>query len=270
MKKKITKTDWQKIGEKTKEITKLYSELSRLMSNKLPKTYYYQKFDSASNSFGKLKSHLDDLVCRDIPDQDATKIFYGNQQYTSVIAESLHLIESNKERCRVILAQETRDANDIADFLISLHLVLELSLNGFFRDIIVNNLQKTVDKAKIVENLDKISFIDKSILFIYMEKYNFEENPYKADEYHSIIGKLKDFAGIRNILMHGSMIGSFLDDYSNKTIATNILTHQQLSKQIKKYKDIMEGMEFYLNHLKNCRSNKQDLKNMFLDTNFLS
>lgn len=187
----------------------------------------------------------------------------------NVITESLHLLDSNKIKCREILGKNSRSANDIADFLISLHLVLELSLNAFYRDIIVNNLQKKIDKAKIVENLDKISFIDKTILFVYMEKYDFNNEIYKADEQHSIIGYLKDFANTRNLLMHGGMIGSFLDNYSNIAPAVNILTQLHMDSQIQKYKDIMKGMEFYLDHLKYCASNKETLKNRFLDITFL-
>ncbi|MFW0862073.1 MAG: hypothetical protein ACKKL6_00595 [Candidatus Komeilibacteria bacterium] len=190
----------------------------------------------------------------------------------SVIAESPYLIKSNKEKCKKIIGKEPDvSPNSRADFLISLHLVLELSLNALLREIIVNNLQKKIDKSKIVNNLDKISFIEKITLFVYMEKYKFDYDEIeKADEYHSIIGKMKEFSKTRNLLMHGSMIGSFLDDHSSPTTATSVLTPEHMNEQIENFKYILEGVKFYLNHLKNCTFNKKELIDKFLNTDFLS
>ncbi len=187
----------------------------------------------------------------------------------SVIFESLYLLESNQKKCKELLSKSNRSPNDIIDFLISIHIVLEFGLNGLFREIIINNIQKNIDKAKIVNNLDHITFIDKTILFIYMEKYNFNNNLSKANEHHSIIEILKDFSNTRNQLMHGSMIGSFSDENSSKTSAVSIITSEHMKKQIEKFKKILDGVIFYLDHLKYCPVNKEDLKNKFLDTTFL-
>ncbi|QQS60474.1 hypothetical protein IPN41_00635 [Candidatus Falkowbacteria bacterium] len=188
---------------------------------------------------------------------------------SSIIVESLHLLIKNIEECRRIVSKEYRSPNDIADFLISLHLVLEISINACIRDIVINNLQKTIDKAKIVENLDKISFIEKATLFIYMEKYDFSGELHEADKHHRIIGTMKDFAKTRNFLMHGSMIGGFLDVTSTTTPAVETLTNEHMENQITKFREICEGMKFYIRHLKDCKSNKDDLEGKFFDVNFL-
>ena len=190
---------------------------------------------------------------------------------SSVISESYHILTKNVDECRRIVNKEDKSLNDIADFLISLHLVLEISINALIREIIVNNLQKTIDKAKIVGNLDRISFIDKTVLFVYMEKYDFPvyEDILAADEHHGIIGTMKSFAETRNFLMHGSMIGGFLDGKSSNTVVVPRLTMEHMNDQIGKFKKICDGMKFYLEHLATRNPDIDRLKGVFLSYEFL-
>lgn len=189
----------------------------------------------------------------------------------SIIAESLHILNKNIEECRIIFDKEDKSPNDIADFLISLHLVLEISINALIRDVVVNNLQKTIDKSKIVENLDRISFIDKTTLFVYMEKYTFSnfEEVLEADKHHSIIGIIKKFAETRNFLMHGSMIGGFLDGRSSNTVVVSRLTNKHMDDQVDRFKKICDGMKFYLKHLTSHNSDIKGLENRFLSYEFI-
>lgn len=272
MKKELTIKEWKRIGEKAKEVVKAHQELLRSLSGKVPKTYYENKWFSASKAFGRLRSHLDDIVCGkflDHPDKEITGIFYGTRDRESVISESLHLLEANKEKCEAINKKEDKSPNDIADFLISLHLVMEISINALIRDLVVNNLQKTIDKSKIVDNLDRISFIDKTILFVYMEKYDFSDSIENADKHHSLIGLLKSFSQTRNLLMHGSMIGDFLDGQSSTTSTVSKLTDSHFNEQVERFKKIYDGLIFYLEHLKHCNSDVDYLKRKFLNYNFL-
>ena len=187
----------------------------------------------------------------------------------SVISELLYLIESNQKNCKKLLSKHNRSPNDIIDFLISLHLVLEAGLNGLFREIIINKTKKTINKTEIAKNLDCITFIDKTILFIYMEEYDLKDKISEADGCHSIIGILKDFSNTRNKLIHGSMVGSFSDGNSDRTLTANLITPEHMKKQIEKFEKILKGVTFYLDHLKSCPVNKNDLKNKFLDITFL-
>lgn len=90
-----------------------------------------------------------------------------------VATESLYLMLSNKAKCQQLFQKDNRTEEDITDFLVSLHLVLELGLNAFFRQIILIQLQKGISRIDVADNLDKISFIDKACLFVYMPQYNF-------------------------------------------------------------------------------------------------
>lgn len=272
MRKELKKEEWEKIGDKIKEVNTANFELVSLLDKYLPKTYFINKWNTYNNAFGRLRSYLDDLVCGrflDTPDREITSIFYGERDRESIIAESLHLLNSNKDKCRTIILKTDKSPNDIADFLISLHMVLEISINALLRDIIVNNLQKGIDKAQIVDNLDRISFIDKATLFVYMEKYDFDGKISDANEQHKLIGLMKDFSQARNLLMHGSMIGSFLDDGSSPSVAVSRLTNNYMEQQISKFKRIYVGMKFYLQHLKYCYSDKDYLLDKFLNDSFL-
>ena len=80
MKKELTIQEWKEIGNKAKEVQKNLNELLHLLSGKLPKTNYLKKWQNAEKYFGKLRSHLDDIVCgkfQDKPDHEITGIFYG-------------------------------------------------------------------------------------------------------------------------------------------------------------------------------------------------
>jgi hypothetical protein len=186
------------------------------------------------------------------------------------IYDALHLLEVNKEICKRINLKPYKSPDDIIDFLIALHMVLEISLNGLIREVVVENLQKTIDRSKIVDNLDRISFIDKTVMFLYMEHYDFGLDIDKADENHKIIGLIKSFSEARNKLMHGSMIGSFDDSLnSNDSVATRLLNSGYLEEQIKKFKDIVAGMTFYIDHLIQGNIDKTVLIVKFLDVHFL-
>ena len=190
-----------------------------------------------------------------------------------VATESLYLMLSNKARCQQLFQKGNRTEEDITDFLVSLHLVLELGLNAFFRQVIMMQLQKGISRTEVADNLDKISFIDKACLFVYMPHYSFDGRITDADRYHSLIGKLRNFAGIRNKLLHGHMVGLIVYENGNTDQSTThqLLTEQTLNRQIEDFKFIMEGLSFYLDHLDSSftPSGKESLKNQYLDVSFL-
>jgi len=185
----------------------------------------------------------------------------------SIISESDYLMISNRIKCSELLQKELLSPENIYDFLISLHIVLEVSLNKLFREIVINNLQKTISREKIVDDLDKLTFIDKVIFFILFAKFDFKEKIEDADKYYSIIGKLKDFSNTRNKLLHGSMIGSFTDSYT-VTNSVYLLTDEHKSKQIESFKFIFKGLKFYCDCLKDYQYDKARIDKL-LDINFL-
>lgn len=190
------------------------------------------------------------------------------------MTESLHLLLLNKEKCKEILDKPTKSEGDIMEFLVSLHLVLELGLNAFFRQIIIMQLQKGIEKTKVASNLDKISFIDKVALFIYMPSFNFNGEIARADSYHAAIGKLRKFTGIRNKLIHGHMVGQVHYSATNivDTETALLLNEDMLKIQIEDFKFIIDAIAFYFDHWHSSftQQGKIDLKTQFLDTEFLS
>jgi hypothetical protein len=78
--KELSLDEWKIIGKKAKEVRKNLMELQSLLNGILPKTQYIDKWRAAEKSYGKLRSHLDDIVCgkfKSKPDSEITSIFYG-------------------------------------------------------------------------------------------------------------------------------------------------------------------------------------------------
>jgi hypothetical protein len=162
--------------------------------------------------------------------------------------ESFYLLTSNRDRCRRLLSLKEITEDEIIDTLVGLHLVLEIGINAFHRELTSIQIKKAVDHLIILDNLDRISFIDKTILFIYNSNFNFEGKIKEATDYHSIIGHMKKFSDIRNKLLHGSTVMTIYasDDKPEKKSPTrNLLTLKTLHEQIESFKTIMAGMRFY-------------------------
>ena len=112
------------------------------------------------------KDSIKDCVNQSIIEKFRETISLGES--FEAIVESQYLILSNRKKCTEILQKQDRDRNDIIDFLISLHIVLEAGINGFIRKIVINRIKKGVRKKEIVSDLDQVNFIHKVILFFTM------------------------------------------------------------------------------------------------------
>ena len=188
--------------------------------------------------------------------------------------ESDYLIISNRAKCSEIIANSELSEEDVIDALISLHLVLEIGLNTIFRYISLWSIRKDVPTLDIINNIDRVSFLDKTTMFIYNSKFNLvtEDDFYKATEYHSLIERIKDFSSMRNRLLHGYSICSVFDGSKNIESSTKSkINLENLQRQITKFKLIMEGMRFYVDKL-DCpitKEGKENLKKSYLDDSFL-
>lgn len=83
MKREPTFQEWKEIGDKAKQIRKNLHELLNLLSGKLPKTHYMDKWRTAEKTFEKLRSRLDDIVCEkfiDMSNKTIVNIFYGEDE----------------------------------------------------------------------------------------------------------------------------------------------------------------------------------------------
>lgn len=193
----------------------------------------------------------------------------------SARVESDYLIISNKEKCAELLKKESLDENDIIDFYISLHIVLEVGLNTLFRHLSLKGIVKPITEAEIIKNLDKVGFINKITMFIYNSTFTFTEPDLsRAGEYHSIIGEVINFSGVRNLLLHGHSISTIFTGDGNKreSVARKAINKDKLNKQIELFKHILEGMKFYIDHLKTTwRPDVIEIfKKEYLDDSFLT
>jgi len=208
-----------------------------------------------------------------------TKMNAGTGEYkaqfsngVSVRIESNYLISSNKEKCNNLISNSKLDDNDIIDALISLHIVLEVSLNTLYRHLISSVIKKDIDQFEVMKNIDNINFIDKTILFIYNSKFNFGNKLSEASKYHSIINKIRLFSEVRNKLLHGHSISTISDNKGKRhSEVKNKLSPNFLKEQIKRFCFIMEGMRFYLDCLDSELTpvKKEQYKKSFLDDGFL-
>jgi len=185
--------------------------------------------------------------------------------------ESEYLIISNKEKATELLSiTEPTEAN-IIDAFIALHIILEVSLNTLFRHISMLSIKKDIDRLEIIKNIDAISFIDKTVLFIYDSKFNFTSIE-DATHYHSTIGVLKDFSSIRNQLLHGHSISTISDEEGTRqSRLKKSLNDEALSGQIKKLLFVFEGLRFYVDCLESSltTSGKAAFKKAYLDDTFI-
>jgi hypothetical protein len=216
-----------------------------------------------------LKIRIKDMANHSINLKETIKI----TESVSAMTESNYLIISNKEKCKLLIDKNDWSDENLIDFFISLHIVLEVGLNTFIRLVSLQEMQKKVDKFKLTSNLDNINFIDKVILFIYNSKFNFNGNINDADKYHAIIGKMRDFSAVRNKLLHGHSISTLYENgNSRQSNLRRLITPQNVSLQMDKFIFIMEGMRFYFSCLKSTytESGKESLKNEYLNCDFLN
>lgn len=189
--------------------------------------------------------------------------------------ESLYLLQSNKLKLQEILSKPKLDENDIIDAYIYLHIVLEVSLNAFFRNLYLMKILKPISEIEVTENLDKINFIDKTVLFIYNSKFTFIGTDLEQSAiHHKIIGKLRRFCEIRNRLLHGHSIStiSIDEEYIIHSKTREAINEDRLKEQIRLYKEILSGMRFFLNRLADGTSNDliKDFEKEYLNDDFIA
>jgi len=164
--------------------------------------------------------------------------------------ESDYILISNKKKFAEIYNRENITKEDIIDAYISLHLVLEVGINTLLRHLTLTSFKKSIHPIEVIRNLDKINFIDKVVSFIYNSKFNFNEDLEQATEYYKVIGRLRDFSGVRNKLLHGHSISTIqVNGETYDSDSKQLLTKKALDNQVDKFIFIMNALGFYLEHL---------------------
>jgi hypothetical protein len=187
--------------------------------------------------------------------------------------EHHYILISNRDKCEKLLKKKKRTRTDIIDFLVSLHLVLEVGLNAFYRNIILIQLQKGIEQTVVANNLDNIDFINKTALFFYLPSFDFGGRISDADKYHAAIGKLKQFCEVRNRLLHGHMDGqiNYGEERVVHTRTSELISENTIKTQIEIFQFVMESVKFYFDHLKSSITvdGKENIKYFYLSASFL-
>lgn len=201
----------------------------------------------------------------------------GISESLTLIAESQHLLVSNRDKCADLLKKSELTNEDKIDFLISLHLVLEVGINALFRQFFFRNhgLGWISDERK-VEYLDEISFKDKVTAIIYFAKFRFnsDSDRIKADEYLSVIEQIKTFSQVRNKLLHGHSLSktTVLNGKDSKqTVSKTSKLIPKFDEQVGLFKSIVEAVAFYIRNV-DCTITPEGRESMikeFIDDDFL-
>jgi hypothetical protein len=193
----------------------------------------------------------------------------------SIRKESSHLLNLHRETVHSLLCKSNLDQTELMEVLVSLHIVLEIGINTFFRQIFLSPKNRAVfDQTKIIDNLDNINFGDKVALFIYSSEFDFDNDEIEiAKKFHKIIGEIKQFSAMRNKLLHGhGIIEIYEEGGSKKSALSKELNLDKLKKQIESFKLILDGLSFYFKHYTQGRwtkAGKQQYIDAYLDTKFL-
>lgn len=194
--------------------------------------------------------------------------------HIAVKKESCYLLQSHRDKAKELIAHSELNQHDIMDVLISLHIVLEIGINTFFRQILpVKKGRDVFAFDKTTENLDNINFGDKVATFVYSSDFNFNGKEEQAQEYHKIIKEIKRSSEMRNRLLHGHAISSLYEDGKSKhSTLSKKLNLKTMGQQIKSFRTILEGLAFYFQCYTQggfTPAGKEKLIKAYLDTSFL-
>jgi hypothetical protein len=189
----------------------------------------------------------------------------------AITSESIYLLESNKKRVIELLIKSELGEHDLIDLFIGLHLILEVGINIFFRQIVGPTLKKEVGRHIMLANLDSISFIDKVIMFMYYLDFELEDIN-TATKYHQVINKLRSFSEMRNKLLHGHAISSTIENGANNPSSLKkSLTLSHLQQQLDDFRFILDGVGYFFDRLRGgiTPHGKEAYKKSYLSHAFL-
>lgn len=169
----------------------------------------------------------------------------------TIKVESNYLLRSRKELCQSLLKNETLDEADILEFLLALHIVLEVGINTFFRSFY--GMVPDLDYVKEIYLIDEVGFAEKTKLFLTTSKFTFRDgSDVKAASGHvdDILDSLKIFNNVRNMIIHGHSVSeSSLGAVSKKSKLKGKLSESYMKEQIARFKKIIGGYNFFIDRL---------------------
>ncbi len=213
------------------------------------------------------------------PSNSDNKFPSGEVSKIKVKITSNYLLVSNRRRCRELLKRKNDwKERDVAEFLIALHLVMEIGLNSFYRQIFTKEGSLgRLDLGESEESADELHFLDKTRTFLVWGRFNWQTDKDKEDavkKHRRLKKNLIEFSAPRNRLLHGQEV-SVSAYYGGQPVASKakkLLTVKKAEEQISKFQQIIEDLNFFLDRRESVL-NEQQLKKLryrFLNTGFLS
>jgi hypothetical protein len=187
--------------------------------------------------------------------------------------ESNYFFMSRKQKCSEFLKITDPKEDDILEFLLNLHFVLEIGINTFFRNYYKHT--SNYDFFSDSKEIDNIDFYSKITIFLHENNFTLETRESEHEsrkKVKQIMGTIKNFNYTRNMIVHGHSISEI--HYGETKIQSKLkatLNKDYVIKQIDSFKDILNNLNYFIDRI-NTKISKEQLQSfqrIYLDINFL-
>lgn len=188
--------------------------------------------------------------------------------------ESNYFFISRRDKCTEFLKIDDPKEADILEFLLNLHFVLEIGINTFFR--YYYKLFSNYDFFKDGSEIDKVGFYDKITIFFNENSFTLEtgENLNTSRQrVNEVIGLIKNFNNIRNMIVHGHSISEIsCGEEKTQSSLKSKLNKDYCIKQIENFKKIILNINYFIDRLdtKVQRDTIEMFQKNYLDLGFLN
>lgn len=157
---------------------------------------------------------------------------------------------SKKRVCNDFLQKYTLNDVEILDFLLSLHLVLEIGVNSFFRSLYY--IYSNLEFSKYENLLDDVSFLNKIQYFLSSNRFTYRDGK-EVDEAEKlakqVISDIKNFNEVRNKIVHGHSISEYSGAVSKKSKLLELIRPSQVKDQVERFKKIIDSLNYFVDRL---------------------
>jgi hypothetical protein len=188
--------------------------------------------------------------------------------------ESNSFFISKKNKCSEFLKVTDPKEEDILEFLLNLHFVLEIGINTFFRNYYKHT--SNYDFFAESKEIDNIDFYSKVAIFLHENNFTLEDGDAVADsktKVKQIMGTIKNFNYTRNMIVHGHSVSEI--HYGEQKIQSNLKSQLNLDhviKQTEGFKRIINNLNYFIERLSTKIPKEQlnALQRIYLNTDFLN
>ncbi len=195
----------------------------------------------------------------------------------TLTVQSHYFLIGRRKLCKKLLNKSHKSKlteEERLEFLLALHIVLEVGINSFLRSLY--STYTNLDYVKYENVIDEVNYIDKTRMFLSSNRFIFSSGGEKRDaekRAKKLIQSLIKFGRIRNMIMHGHSLSESSGGAPKQSNLKEILTSEsKVDRQVQRFKDIIESFNFFVDRLETSVNEEQikTLKKNFLDSSFLN